>query len=152
MKRFGLVRLGNCARCRRAVAFLKSEDGEHGLAIPIESEKARELLSRYRETDGEKFLADLLLLFLARSPSVLRQVVLDCDRGGFLSAKIDITIEGKAESFSCSPEEGLGLAVAAKIPLYVAERTLEQTHLFHPVEMESESTDPLEPKPKPTFH
>ncbi len=41
MKKLALARLTTCARCRRAVAFLKSEDGEHVLGIPIEFDKAR---------------------------------------------------------------------------------------------------------------
>ncbi len=152
MKRLALVRVRVCAQCRRAVAFLKSDDGEHAFGLPIEPDKARELLSRHHATGGEKFLADLLLRLLARSPSGLCQVVLDCNKGGFLSATLDISLDGKTESFSCSPEEGLGLAIAAEIPLYAAERIFEESHLFHPLETESEESGPPQSKPKPTLH
>lgn len=152
MIRLALVRVRACERCRRAVAFLKSEDGKHALGLPVELDKARELLSRHQAEGDEKFLADLLLRLLARSPSGLRQVVLDCNKGGFLSATIDITLDGKTESFSCSPEEGLGLAIAAEIPLYAVERIFEDRHLFHPLETESEESGPPQSKPKPTLH
>lgn len=152
MKRLALVRVKACARCRRAIAFLKSEDGEHALGLPIELDKARELLSRYQASGVEKFLADLLLRLLARSPSALRQVVLDCNKGGFLSATVDTALDGKTESFSCSPEEGLGLAIAAEIPLYAAERIFEDRHLFHPLETESEESAPPQSKPRPPLH
>lgn len=152
MKKLALARLTACARCRRAVAFLKSEDGEHVLGIPIEFDKARELLSRYHGSGGEKFLTDFLLRLLASSPALLLQVVLDCNKGGYLSAKVDLTIEGEAESLSCSPEDGLGLAFAAGIPLYAPEHILEQRYLFHPLVTAGENTDFLPPKPKPTLH
>ena len=152
MKRLTLVRLRTCARCQRAIAILKSEDGERALAIPIEVEKARELLGRHQERGEERFLADFLLQLLASSPSFLSQVVLDCNTGGFLSARVDISVNGKTESFSCAPDEGLGLAIAAEVPLYASERILEQKQLFHPLETESEDPDALPRKPKPVLH
>ncbi len=152
MKRLTLVRLRTCAQCRRAIVILKSDDGEHTLAIPIEAEKARELLSRYQERSEERFLADFLLQLLASSPSFLSQVVLDCNTGGFLSARVDVSVNGKTKSFSCASEEGLGLAIAAEVPLYAVERILEQKQLFHPLETESEDSDPPPRKPKPVLH
>ena len=147
MKRLTLVGLKTCARCRQAVAYLVTEDGEHTVGITLDTGKAREL-SRNDQEPEEKFLIDLLLRLLASSSHVPQQVVLDCSQGGFLSAKVVFT----TETFSCSPQEGLVFAAAAQIPLYAVERIFEQNHLFHPLNTTSESSDLLRYKLKPTLH
>ena len=151
MKSLALVGLKACARCQRAVAFLMTEDGEHTLGIALDTSKAREL-SRKHQDPEEKFLTDFLLRLLASSSYVPRRVVLECNKEGFLSARIEIAKGNEIEILSCSPQEGVGYAIAAGIPLYAAEGIFEQRHLFHPPDTEGENIDLLQPKLKPTIH
>ena len=151
MKSLALVGLKACARCQRAVAFLMTEDGEHTLGVALDPSKAREVSCNDQEPE-EKFLTDFLLRLLASSSYVPRRVVLECNKEGFLSARIEIAKEGETEFFSCSPQEGVGYAIAAGVPLYGAERIFEQRHLFHPAETEAEGTILSQPKLKPTIH
>ncbi len=148
MKRLEFVDLKICPHCRRAVAYLMTEDGGHTLGIALDAIKAQEISRRCQEPGQEKFLAGLLLQLLASSSYVLREIVLEWDNEGFLFARVDIT----TEIISCSAQEGVALAAAAGIPLYATERILAQRHLFHPPDTESESADLIQPNLKPTLH
>ena len=148
MKRLELVGFKACPRCHRAVAYLKTDEKDQTLAIALDASKARELSRNYEEPGREKFLTDFFLQSLSNSSCVPRQVVLDCSEEGLLSARVDMT----TAVFSCSPQDGIALAVAAGIPLYAVERIFEHRHLFHPSDTESESTDLVQPKLKPTLH
>ncbi|MFQ5902902.1 MAG: hypothetical protein ACE5JO_04355 [Candidatus Binatia bacterium] len=151
MKSLALVGLKACARCRRVVAFLMTEDGEHTLGIALDASKAREVSGNYQEPE-EKSLTDFLLRLLALFSYVPRQVVLESNKEGFLSARMEIVKGGETEILSCSPQEGVVYATAAGIPLYAAEGIFEQRHLFHPPDTEGEAVDLLQPKLKPTLH
>ena len=148
MKRLELVQLKACPHCRRAVAYLMTEDGQHTLGIALDAVTARELSRCDQEPGDEKSLTDFLLQLLASSSYVPHHVVLDCNAEGFLSARVDVT----TEILSCSPQEGVGFAVAARIPLYAVERIFEHRHLFHPPETEGEDGLVLPTRPKPTLH
>ncbi len=74
--------------------------------------------------------------------------MLDWDEAGFLFARVDIT----EEIISCSAQEGVAFVAATGIPFYATERILAQRHLFHPPDTESESTDLIQLKLKPTLH
>ncbi len=147
MKRLEFVSLKVCPHCRRAVAYLMIEDGEHTLGIALDASRAREL-STHQEPGREKFLTDLLMQLLASSSYIPRQVVLDWNEEGFLFAKVDLT----TQIFSCSAQDGIAFVAAAGIPFYATERILAQRHLFHPPDTESESTDLIQLKLKPTLH
>ena len=147
MKKLALVGLKPCPHCRRAVAYVMTEDGEYSLGIALDATRTRELSRKDQDPVRERFLTDLLIQLLVSSSYVPRQVVLDWSEEGFLTARMDLT----TEIFSCSPQEGLVLAVAAQIPLYAVERIFEQRHLFHLPDKEGE-TDLVHLKPKPTLH
>lgn len=148
MKKLELVGLKACPHCKRAVAYLMTEDGEHTLGIALDAIKAREISRRCQEPGQEKFLSDLLLQLLASSSYVPREIVLDWDEEGFLFARVDIT----TEIISCSAQEGVALAAAAGIPLYATERIFEHIHLFHPPDKEGKAADLIQPKLKQTLH
>lgn len=148
MKRLESVGLKICPHCRRAVAYLMTEDGERTLGIALDAIKAREIARRCQEPGQEKFLADLLLQLLASSSYVLREIVLEWDNEGFLFARVDIT----TEIISCSAQEGVALAAAAGIPLYATERIFEHRDLLHPLDTESEGNELIQPNLKPTLH
>lgn len=148
MKRLALAGLKTCESCHRAVAYLMSEDGEHTLGIALDAIKAREISSKCQEPGQEKFLTDLLLQLLASSSHVPREIVLDLHEKGFLYTRLDIT----TEILSCSLQDGVGLAVAAGIPIYATEGVFQHRHLFHPPDTEGEATELVQPKIKPTLH
>ena len=148
MKRLAFLGIKPCMRCQQPAAFLMTKDGKHTFGIALDRNKAREISRNFDEPGKEKFLTGLLLRLLASSSYVPHQVVLDFNEEGYLSATVDVT----TEIFSCSPQEGVALAVTAGIPLYAAERIFEHRHLFHPLDTESEGTDLLQPKAKPTLH
>lgn len=148
MKRLELVGLKACPRCHRAVAYLKTDEKDQTLAIALDASKARELSRNYEEPGREKFLTDLLMQLLASSSYIPRQVVLDWNEEGFLFAKVDLT----TQIFSCSAQDGIAFVAATGIPFYATERILAQRHLFHPPDTESESTDLIQLKLKPTLH
>ena len=146
MKRLTLVGLKPCPYCRRAVAYVMTEDGEHTLGIALDATRAREL-SR-KDPVSEKFLTDLLVELLAPSPYVPRKIVLDWAEEGFLTARVDLT----KEIFSCSLQEAVALAAVAGIPLYATEKAFQKASLFHPPDKEGVPADTIQPKPKPTLH
>jgi hypothetical protein len=148
MKRLTLVGLRACERCHRAIAYLMSEDGEHTLGIALDAIKAREMSRKGQETGQEKFLTDLLLQSLASSPNIPREIVLDFHEEGFLYARVDLT----TEIITCSAQEGVAFAAATGTPLNATERIFEHIRLFHPPHTESEGTDLVQLKPKPTLH
>lgn len=148
MKKLELVGLKACPHCKRAIAYLMTEDGEHRLGIALDAIKTREISRKCQEPGQEKFLSDLLLQLLASSSYVPREIVLDFHEEGFLFARVNIT----TEIISCSAQEGVAFVAAAGIPLFATERILELSHLFHPPDMESGRTDLIQVKPKPTLH
>lgn len=146
MKKLELVGLKACPHCKRAIAYLMTEDGEHTLGIALDASRAREFAT-HQEPGREKFLTDLLIELLASSSYIPRQVVLDWNEEVFLFAKVDLT----TQIFSCSAQEGVALVVAAGIPLVATERIFKHIHLFHPPDKEYE-TGLVRLKPKPTLH
>lgn len=148
MKKLELVGLKACPHCKRAIAYVMTEDGEHTLGIALDAIKTREISRKCQEPGQEKFLSDLLLQLLASSSYVPREIVLDFHEEGFLFARVDIT----TEIISCSAQEGVALAAAAGIPLSATERIFDHIHLFHPPDKGGEATDLIQPKPKPTLH
>lgn len=148
MKRLELVGMGACPRCRRSVAHLMTTDGEHTLAVALDAAKARELSRQYHEPVREKFVTDLLLELLSSSPQIPRQVVLELDDSGVLSARVDLT----TSIYSCSPQEGVAIVAAAGIPLYAAEKVFDLKHSSHSPEGEGENVQCHPPKQKPTLH
>jgi len=148
MIRLVFAGLRACKGCRRPIAFLMTEDGELTLGLALEACKAQELARSREGPAKEKFLTDFLLNLLASSPYAIREIVLDCSEEGAIFARVDVT----TEVFSCAPQEAVGLAAAAGLPLYATERALEQMHLFHPADTEGESNDTIQPKLKPTLH
>ena len=148
MKKLALVGLKPCPHCRRAVAYVMTEDGKHTLGIALDAIKTREISRRSEEPGQEKFLTDLVMQLLASSSYVPREIVLDWDEEGFLFARVDITVE----IISCSAQEGVAFATAAGIPLYATERILHLRHLFHPTDTGVETNGLVQLKPKPTLH
>lgn len=146
MRKLELVGMGACPRCRRSVAYLMTPDGEHTLAIALDAAKARELSRQDRDPVREKFLTDLLVQILSSSPQVPRQVVLELDDDGVLSAKVDLT----TAIYSCSPQEGVAIGAAAGIPLYAVEKIFDLKQALHSPEGEGIECSP--PKQKPTLH
>jgi len=146
MKKLEFVGLKSCPRCRRAVAYLMTVDGEETLAIAVDAATARELS---RGPQGrEKSLTAFLVELLARSFYVPRQVVLDCHEEGFLYARVDLT----SATFSCCPQEGVAIAASAGISLYAEERIFKLAHACHLSDVEEESIEHNPRKSKPTLH
>ena len=148
MIRLVFAGLRACKGCHRPIAFLTTDDGELTLGIALDAYKARELARNCEGPTKEKFLADFLLKLLASSPHAIREIVLDCSERGPIFARVDAI----TEVFCCTPQEAVGLAAAANLPLCATERALEQMHLFHPTDTEGESTNVIQPKLKPTLH
>ncbi len=114
MKKLALVGLKPCPHCRRAVAYVSTEDGEHSFGIALDATKTRELSRKDQDPVRERFLTDLLIQLLVSSSYVPRQVVLDWSEEGFLTARLELT----TEIFSCSPQEAVALVAASGVPLY----------------------------------
>lgn len=148
MIRLVFAGLRACKGCCRPIAFLMTEDGELTLGITLDACKAQELARSCEGPAKQKFLTDFLLKLLASSSHVIREIVLDCSEEGPLFARVDVT----TEVFCCAPQEAVGLAAATGLPLYATGRVLEQMHLFHPADTEGESSNVIQPKPKPTLH
>jgi bifunctional DNase/RNase len=153
MKRVTLTALTGCSRCRRAVAFLTTEDEERTLGIAFDPSEARELARmRSAENEDEHSLTALVARVLARSPHDLRRVILDCHREGFLVARIEVVSEGRTENFTCSPAQGVLLGATTRVPMYVAKGVFERDHvLSHHAIRETEATDSLGAKRKPVL-
>src|SRR3989337_1600958 len=124
MIKLEVVGMGACPRCRGSAAYLRPTDGERPWAVALDAAKARELSRQYHEPVREKFVTDLLLELLSSSPQVLRQVVLELDDSGVLSARVALT----TSIYSCSPQEGVAIVAATGIPLYVAEKVFDLKH------------------------
>jgi len=137
-----------CRRCHRPIAFLITDDGELTLGIALDACKAQELARSCEGPTKGKFLTDFWLKLLASSPHVIREIVLDTSEEGPIFARVDVT----TEVFCCAPQEPVGLAIAAGLPLFATERTLEHVHRFHPSDTEGESSNVIQPKLKPTLH
>lgn len=140
MKRLTLVGLKICPHCRRGIAYLRSEDGEHTLRVALDATRAREL-SR-EDPVRERFLTELFAELLASSPYAPRRVVVDWAEEGFLTARVDLT----REIFSCSLPEAVALAAVTGIALYATDKACENAGLLHPHDREGVSADFIPPK------
>jgi len=147
MKRLELVGLKPCPHCHRAIAYLMTQDGEETLGIALDATRTRELSYNHEGPGGEKCMTGFLVRLLAASSYVPRQVILHWNQEGFLCSIIDLT----TEMITCSPQEGLALAILASIPLFAEEEIFEHIGSFHAVNAKADRTKP-QPKPKPTLH
>lgn len=123
MTRLELAKVRICQRCGRGRAELTGSDGAT-LVVPLDAPRAREL---ERPDDGEDvpWLSAVILALLTAGRRGLREVVLDAADHG-LRALVSLGRNGESETdvMACTAQEGIGLAVRAKVPLYATAEAL----------------------------
>ena len=115
MKRLELARVRVCQRCGRGRAELEGPDGT-ALTIPLDAARATEL-ERQGEPEDVAWLSMLVVEALRRQQCAVREVVLDAAEHG-LRALVSIARGEEHDVVACTPQEGVGLAVRVKAPLY----------------------------------
>jgi hypothetical protein len=124
VKRLELAGVRICQRCGRGRADLTASDGTT-LAVPVDAVRARELASPAAGSDAP-WLSSLVVTLLREQRVALREIVLDAAEQG-LRALVTLTRADENEVVTCTPQEGLGLAVRAKVPLYATAEALGAT-------------------------
>jgi hypothetical protein len=121
--RLELAKVRICQRCGRGRAELLGADGA-SLVVPLDQARAREL-ERPDDADDVPWLSTVVLALLAAGRRELREVVLDAAGHG-LQALVTLGRDGKADTdvLACTAQEGVGLAVRAKVPLYATAEAL----------------------------
>lgn len=121
VRRLELSSVRVCERCGRGRALLVAEEGTV-LGIPLDAWRARALAGR-RSDDDVVDLERLLLDQLEQTGVVPTEVVFDLD-GGVLRALL--SLRQGADVVSCTPQEGLGIALRADLKLYATDEALAQ--------------------------
>lgn len=123
MKRLELARVRICQRCGRGRAELQGTDGA-ALVVPLDPARAREL-ERPDDAEDVPWLSAVVLALLGAGRRGLREVVLDASDHG-LRALVTLGRDGKTDTdvLACTAQEGVGLAVRAKVPLYATAEAL----------------------------
>ncbi len=149
LRKLALAGVKDCSHCRRAIAYLLAEDGEHTLGIALDAVRARDL-SREPAIEGrERSLTGFFMQLLSSFSYVPKQVVLDFnDEDEFLLARVDLT----TATFVCSPQEGVAFAAAAQIPLYANEEIFARRLGVQTPDHEEKGKAPCRTKPKTTIH
>ena len=124
VKRLELAGLRICQRCGRGRADLTAPDGTT-ITVPIDAARAQELAATTSD-DAVPWLSSLFLGLLRAGRLTLREVVLDTAEHG-LRALVSLGREKDTEIVVCTPQEGVGLAVRGKVPLYATEEALAAT-------------------------
>jgi bifunctional DNase/RNase len=124
VKRLELAGVRICQRCGRGRADLTASDGTT-LAVPVDAARARELSSPAAGGDAP-WLSSLVVTLLRAQRFTLREVVLDAAEQG-LRALVTLARGDDNEVVTCTPQEGVGLAVRAKVPLYATAEALATT-------------------------
>lgn len=149
LRKLALAGVKDCSHCRRAIAYLIAEDGEHTLGIALDAVRARDLSSEPAVEGQERSLTRFFMQLLSSSSYVPKQVVLDFnDEDEFLFARVDLT----TATFVCSLQEGVAFAVAAKIPLYANDEIFVRRLGVQTPDQEEEGKEHHRKKLKTTIH
>jgi len=121
VKRLELARVHVCQRCGRGRAELVATDGAT-IAVPLDALRAQELAADGTSDEGP-WLSSVVVGLLRERGSALREVVLDTAEHG-LRALVTLTRTDETEIITCTPQEGIGLAVRGNVGLYATAEAL----------------------------
>jgi hypothetical protein len=124
VKRLEIAGVRICQRCGRGRADLTAPDGTT-ITVPIDPARAQELAAPGSD-DEVPWLSSVLLGLLRGGGLALREIVLDTADHG-LRALVSLAREKDTEIIVCTPQEGVGLAVRGKVPLYATAEALAAT-------------------------
>jgi hypothetical protein len=119
--RLELAGIRVCQRCGRGTAELRGTDGA-SLLIGLDPVRAREL-AHGGAGDGLRSVADVVLEQLAASARRPSEVVVDV-ADGHLRALLSLVGTGEPEIITCTPQEGLALALRGALSLYATDEAL----------------------------
>jgi bifunctional DNase/RNase len=72
---------------------------------------------------------DLLKSVLDRLNAVVEYVLVDDLYNNTYYAKLSVRIDSKVTDIDCRPSDAIALALRAKVPIYVADRVLEEAQV-----------------------
>jgi hypothetical protein len=124
VKRLQLARVRICQQCGRGRAELEAIGGG-ALTVPLDPVRAHEL-ERPSDAEDVQWLSTLILGLVRASGAKLREVVLDTDGHG-LRALVSVGRGEETDVVACTPQEGVGLAARAGIPLYATDDAFAAT-------------------------
>jgi hypothetical protein len=119
VKRLELTRVRVCSRCGRGAAELRSPDGDR-VSVALDPVRARELADR-TSPDGLRSLTEFVLERLESHG--VGEIVLDV-ADGRLRALLSLAHDDDPEVISCTPDEGVALAIRGGIRLYATDEAL----------------------------
>lgn len=121
MKRLALGGIRICRRCRRGAAELRGDDGAV-LVIALDPTRARALADG-APAGGMRSLTDVTLERLRADGLAPNEVVIDTV-GERLAAFVSLGEGEEPDVVTCTPEEGVALALSGKLDLYATDEAL----------------------------
>jgi hypothetical protein len=121
VKRLELAGIRVCQRCGRGRAELTASDGAT-ITVALDPVRARELAGEVAH-DDVRTVGELVLALLTASGAEVKEVVLDTGPAG-LRALLSLARDADCEVVSCTPQEGVGLAVRGRLKLYATDEAL----------------------------
>jgi hypothetical protein len=121
VKRLELASVHVCQRCGRGRAELVATDGTT-IAVPLDAVRAQELGGKEAGGDAP-WLSTVVVGLLRGEGFAVREVVLDTAERG-LRALMTLTRTDETLVITCTPQEGVGLAVRGSVALYATAEAL----------------------------
>jgi hypothetical protein len=119
VRRLELKRVRVCSRCGRGRAELEGAEGER-LEVVLDAPRARDLAG---QPDDVCSLASFVIAQATEGRTSFGEVILDDGPVG-LRALLSIVRDGESDVVACTAQEGVELAVRARLVLYATDEAL----------------------------
>jgi bifunctional DNase/RNase len=129
------------------VVILKDAQGERYLFIWIATAEAYSIAMELQGTSSVRPLThDLLKSIIAELGGKLESIVVSDLQDDIFYARLVLDANGRTVEVDSRPSDAIALAVRAKVPIFVAERVLDQAGVALQNPMEQEETAPYRRK------
>jgi uncharacterized protein len=129
------------------VVILKDAQGERYLFIWIATAEAYSIAMELQGTSSLRPLThDLLKSIIAELGGKLESIVVNDLQDDIFYARLVLDANGRTVEVDSRPSDAIALAVRAKVPIFVAERVLDQAGVALQSPMEQEETPPYRRK------
>jgi bifunctional DNase/RNase len=106
---------------------LQEKTGERSFQIVIGSFEAREINRKIMRYETPRPMThDLVRSAITQLGATFEKIVVDDLRDQTFFAKLHVTRNGETIVIDCRPSDAVALAVAAEVPIFVAEHVLEE--------------------------